>query len=182
MDTGGPFDQAFVPKKVDPTLVTLPLQRGEFLRSDFSPKFSRALDQMVSHFVFGTPVESRSARVQEKSAMNEPTFISEEVTDPVEIARHRAQAEQAKRNSAWLQAHWADVLPQARGKFLAVAGQEAFIADTPGQAWSWADQQHPEDRGALVLYVISEGGPRLYENRGGVVILRRPGHAPGRNR
>jgi hypothetical protein len=103
--------------------------------------------------------------------MDPPQFIIEEVTDPAEIARHRAQAEQAKRNSDWLQAHWADVLPQARGKFLAVAGQEAFIADTPGQAWSWAEQQHPEDRGALVQYVIPQGGPRIYANRGGVVVL-----------
>ncbi len=111
--------------------------------------------------------------------MSEPKFIIEEVTDPVEIARHRAQAEQAKRNSDWLQAHWADVLPQAHGKFLAVAGQEAFIADTPGQAWAWAEQKHPEDRGALVQYVIPEGGPRIYENRRGVVVMQRRDHAPG---
>ena len=52
--------------------------------------------------------------------MTEPQFIIEEITDPAEIARHRVGAEQAMRNSDWLQAHWADVLPQARGKFLAV--------------------------------------------------------------
>lgn len=79
--------------------------------------------------------------------MDESKFIIEEVTDPVESARHRAEDEQAKRNLDWLQAHWADALPQARGKFLAVAGQEAFIADTPREAWAWAAATHPADRG-----------------------------------
>lgn len=45
----------------------------------------------------------------------QPKFIIEEVTDPEEIARSRAQHERHRRNSDWLQAHWSDVLPQARG-------------------------------------------------------------------
>ncbi len=103
--------------------------------------------------------------------MNESKFIIEEVTDPVEIARIRAQDEQHRRNLDWLQAHWADVLPQARGKFLAVAGQEAFIADTPKQAWAWAAAAHPDDQGAFVQYVIAKEGPRIYGNRGAVVVM-----------
>ena len=70
--------------------------------------------------------------------MKDPMFVIEEVTDPVEIARHRAQHERTRRNSDWLQSHWADLLPQARGKFVAVAGQEAFIADTAEEAWGLA--------------------------------------------
>lgn len=97
--------------------------------------------------------------------MAEPTFIIEEVSDPSEIARSRAQDERHRRNNEWLQAHWADVLPQARGKFLAVAGQEAFIADTPEEAWAWADTTHPEDDGATVRYVRTEKGPRIYVDR-----------------
>ncbi|MBI3246026.1 MAG: hypothetical protein HYZ50_05925 [Deltaproteobacteria bacterium] len=97
--------------------------------------------------------------------MTQPQFIIEEVTDPDEIARSRAQHERHKRNSDWLQAHWADVLPQARGKFLAVAGQEAFIADTIPEAWAWVDAAHPEDDGAVVQYVRPEKGPRIYGNR-----------------
>src|SRR5260221_14207218 len=96
--------------------------------------------------------------------MTQPKFIIEEVTDPDEIARARAQHERRKRNSDWLQAHWADVLPQARGKFLAVAGQEAFIADTAEKAWAWAEATHPEDDGAVVQYVRPEKGPRIYGN------------------
>src|SRR5438094_3681356 len=98
--------------------------------------------------------------------MSEPRIIIEEVDDPVEIARFKAQDERARRNSDWLQAHWADVLPQARGKFLAVAGQEPFIADTPEEAWAIAEAAHPEDDGVLVKYVRPELGPRIYAYRG----------------
>lgn len=94
--------------------------------------------------------------------MTQPKFIIEEVTDPEEIARARAQDERHRRNNEWIQAHWADVLPQARGKFLAVAGQEAFIADTIEEAWSWVDATHPEDDGATVEYIRPEKGPRIY--------------------
>ncbi len=98
--------------------------------------------------------------------MKEPQFIIEEINDPAEVARCRAQDERARRNSEWLQAHWGDLLPQARGKFLAVAGQEAFLADTPEEAWAWAARAHPEDDGALVQYVRTGTGPRIYANRG----------------
>jgi hypothetical protein len=66
-----------------------------------------------------------------RKRMGEPAFSIEEVPNPHDIARARAQDEGHCRNSDWLQTYWADVLPQARGEFLAVAGQEPFIADTP---------------------------------------------------
>jgi hypothetical protein len=97
--------------------------------------------------------------------MNEPTFVIEEVTNPDENARFRAQDAQHRRNSEWLQMHWAEVLPQARGKFLAVAGQEAFIAATPAEAWAWIDAMHPEDNGAFVRYIRQTQGPRIYADR-----------------
>ena len=88
--------------------------------------------------------------------------IIEEVTDPNEIARARVQDERHRRNTDWLQAHWAQVLPQARGRFLAVAGEEPFVADTPEAAWAWVDATHPEDDGAIVRYIRVETGPRIY--------------------
>jgi hypothetical protein len=96
--------------------------------------------------------------------MREPVFQIEEINDPVEVARCKAQDERDRRNSDWLQAHWADLLPQARGKFVAVAGQEAFIAGTPEEAWAWAARVHPEDNGALVRHVRVGQGPRIYAN------------------
>lgn len=97
--------------------------------------------------------------------MTEPHFTITEVQDEQEIARFRAQDEQARRNSEWLQAHWQELLPQALGKFLAIAGQQAFLADTPEQAQTLAEAAHPDDRGILVQYVRPERGPRIYANR-----------------
>lgn len=96
--------------------------------------------------------------------MKEPHFTITEVQDEQEIARFRAQDEQARRNSKWLQAHWQELLPQACGKFLAVAGQQGFIADTPEQAWRLAQEAHPQDHGILMQYVRPERGPRIYAN------------------
>ena len=101
----------------------------------------------------------------EEQTVNEPKFIIEEVTDPAEIARHKIWHEKASRNSQWLETHWADVLPQAYGKFIAVAGQEAFIADTTEEAVARARAAHPDDEGLLSQYVFPAGGPRIYGNR-----------------
>src|SRR5687767_7876061 len=90
----------------------------------------------------------------------------EEVTDPAEIARNRAQDERARRNSDWLEAHWPELLPQALGKFVAVAGQEAFISDTSEDAWAKAKAAHPDDDGAFCQYVWPSKGPRIYAHRG----------------
>jgi hypothetical protein len=100
-----------------------------------------------------------------RQGTGEPQLTVEEVTDPAEIARCRDQDERAKRNSDWLQAHWPALLPRARGRFVAVAGQEAFIADTAGEAWRMARAAHPEDTGAISQYVLGGKGPRIYACR-----------------
>jgi hypothetical protein len=101
-----------------------------------------------------------------RAAESEPQLTFEIVTDAVEIARSREQAEQHRRNTDWLQSHWHLLLPQARGKFIAVAGQEATVADTAQEAWAWTAQTHPEDRGATVRYVPKDQRPRIYAYRG----------------
>ena len=98
--------------------------------------------------------------------MPQPPFIIEQVHDSSEVARSRSQDERARRNHVWLQSHWVDLLPQARGRFLAVAGQEAFLGDTPDEAWALAKAAHPDDDGAFSQYVPREGGPRVYDHRG----------------
>jgi hypothetical protein len=89
----------------------------------------------------------------------------EEVHDPAELARSRAQHERHKRNSDWLAAHWSDLLPHARGKHIVVAGQEAFVAETSEEAWAKAKAAHPEDDGAFGQYVTTDRGPRIYAHR-----------------
>jgi hypothetical protein len=97
--------------------------------------------------------------------MSQPLFVIEEVTDPVEVERFRAQMTQHKRNSDWLASHWPDLLPQARGKVIAVAGREAFVADTPEEAVAQA-AAHPDDKGVLVQFVVPHPGPRFSAPRG----------------
>ena len=91
-----------------------------------------------------------------------PRFELQEVTDPAVIAEFREVDEQAKRNGDWLQAHWPDLLPEALGKCLVVAGQEAFVSDSPDDALSKARAAHPDDKGMLVQYVLPHKGLRVY--------------------
>ena len=94
--------------------------------------------------------------------MWDPQITIEEVTDPAAVEKHREQREQFARNARWLEEHWADVLPQAFGRFIAVAGQEAFLADSAQAARSLAEAKHPAEKGVLVEYVMPATGPRSY--------------------
>jgi hypothetical protein len=94
--------------------------------------------------------------------MEEKELTIEVVDDPEVNARNRAIRDQFRANADWLSAHWSDVLPQAYGKYIAVAGQQAFISEDPLEAERLASSAHPEDRGILVKYVSSFKGPRLY--------------------
>jgi hypothetical protein len=93
--------------------------------------------------------------------MIDSPLIMEVVDDPAVIARVRAQNERFERNSDWLEAHWADLLPQAFGKHLVVAGQEAFVADTSAEAWALAKAAHPDDDGSFCQYGLPIRGPRI---------------------
>jgi hypothetical protein len=97
--------------------------------------------------------------------MSTNEFVIEPVTEPEEIQRHRAQIDRAKRNSDWLQAHWADLFPAVRGRYVAVAGQEAFVAETAEEVWFRARTAHPEVDGASCQYVFPRTGPRFYGHR-----------------
>lgn len=55
-----------------------------------------------------------------------------------------------------------ELLPQARAKFVAVAGQEAFIADSADAAWRLARAAHAEDDGNISQYDFPQGGLRIY--------------------
>jgi hypothetical protein len=89
----------------------------------------------------------------------------EEVTDPVELAKARAQRERFDRNAAWLQAHAAEVYERHRGRCICVAGEELFIADTPEGALALATAAHPDDNGSFVQYIPRERFARIYANR-----------------
>lgn len=89
-------------------------------------------------------------------------LVMEEVTDPEELAKARAQRERFDRNSAWLQAHATEVYRHHRGKCICVAGEELFVADTPEQALALATAAHPEDDGRFLRYIPREKIDRIY--------------------
>ena len=92
-------------------------------------------------------------------------LVMEEVTDPEELARARAQRERADRNAAWLQAHASEVY-RHRGKHICIAGQQLFVGDTVQEAYAQAREAHPEDDGLFVRYIPVEKLPRIYVDRG----------------
>jgi hypothetical protein len=96
----------------------------------------------------------------------------EEVTDPVELAKARAQDERFERNSAWLQARIKDVYSRHRGKCICVAGQELFVGDTPEAVIARAKAAHPEDDGRLLRYIPKERIDRIYANKRPMASLR----------
>lgn len=100
--------------------------------------------------------------------MSEPKVTIEVDDDPVRNAESRAISAAFDKNVDWLSLHWDDVLPAASGKYVAVAGQQAFIADDWREAERLAREKHPHDKGLYVRYVSPHNGMRLYGYRGRV--------------
>ena len=89
-------------------------------------------------------------------------IIMSEVTDPVELASSRAMFARADRNSAWLQTHVPEIYSQHRGRFICVAGEELFVADTVAEVMALATAAHPEDDGAILRYILKEKREMIY--------------------
>ena len=95
-------------------------------------------------------------------ADHRPPIVMEEVTDPEELAKARAQRKRFDRNAAWLQAHASEVYPRYRGKCICIAGEELFVADTPEEAVALASAAHPEDDGSFVHDIPRDKVARIY--------------------
>ncbi len=95
-------------------------------------------------------------------ADNHGSVVMEEVTDPVELAKARAQRERFDRNAAWLQAHVPEIYSRYRGKCICIAGEELFVADTPQAALALGAVAHPDDDGSFVRYIPREKLARVY--------------------
>lgn len=85
--------------------------------------------------------------------MPESSLTVSEATDPEQNARLQAAHAQSQRNLAWMVAHWSELLPRVRGRFLAVAGEEAVIADSDAEARALARAAHPDDQGMFVRHI-----------------------------
>lgn len=94
-----------------------------------------------------------------------PPIIMEEVTDPVELQKARAQDERFARNWAWFEAHAAEIYAAHRGKCICIAGEELFVADTPAEALAMAIATHPDDDGRFTRLIPRERMVRVYADQ-----------------
>lgn len=89
-------------------------------------------------------------------------IVMEEVSDPAEVSGARIRRAMFDRNFEWLANHASEVYEKYRGKHIAVAGEEAFAANTPEEALALASTAHSEDQGSFVQYIPIEKMARVY--------------------
>jgi hypothetical protein len=104
--------------------------------------------------------------------MTVPPIIVEEVTDPVELQKARAQDERFKRNWAWFEAHAAEIYAMHRGKCVCIAGEGVFVANTPEEALTMAIAAHPDDDGRFTRLIPHERMARIYADQWHVAYVR----------
>jgi hypothetical protein len=90
------------------------------------------------------------------------TIEMDEVTDARELAQAQRQREQFDRNSAWLQRHITEIYANHRGRFICVAGEQLFVADTASDAIAQATAAHPHDEGWFTRYIPRDKFARIY--------------------
>ena len=91
--------------------------------------------------------------------MNQQVIIEEQEMPP-ELAR---LFEQARRNLLWFSENVEklEVYKRHRGRHIAVAGGELFVADTPEEARRMAQEKHPNEM-PHVRYIPREKRYRIY--------------------
>lgn len=95
-------------------------------------------------------------------AVKYPPVVMEEVTDPDELAKARAQDERFEHNWAWFEVHAAEIYAAHRGKCICIAGEELFVANTPEDVLALATAAHPEDDGRFTRIIPREKIARIY--------------------
>jgi hypothetical protein len=70
-----------------------------------------------------------------------------------ELSIVQAYEESLARNEGWLSTQWPRLIPACLGQWLAVAGQEPFVARTREAAEAWVKAKHADDPGAFVDHV-----------------------------
>lgn len=94
--------------------------------------------------------------IKQSNPAVQPEITMRIVTDPVEIATNRARWEKSERNSAWFEKRSGDIFDQNPGKYICVAGEELFVADSALEAKALGRAAHPDDDGSFVLRIPRE--------------------------
>ena len=99
-------------------------------------------------------------------------IVMEELTDPAELAKARAQDERFARNWAWFEAHASEIYASHRGKCVCIAGEEIFVADTAQEVLASAMAAHPEDDGRFTRIIPREKVARVDVGRWRMASVR----------
>jgi hypothetical protein len=99
-------------------------------------------------------------------------IVMEELTDPAELAKARAQDERFARNWAWFESHASEIYASHRGKCICIAGEEIFVADTAEEVLASAMAAHPEDDGRFTRIIPREKVTRVYVGRWRMASVR----------
>jgi hypothetical protein len=81
--------------------------------------------------------------------------------DALELERSRDRRAQCDCNWAWFQSQIDELGKSYFGKYVCIAGQHAFAADSSKQACQAAAAAYPEDRGRFVYYFPRHRLPRI---------------------
>jgi hypothetical protein len=94
--------------------------------------------------------------------MSKPLIIEELPHDP-EFERLFAQA---YRNLIWFSEHAEElgVFKKNRGRYVAAAGEELFVADSREEVERLAHEKHPDEM-PHVRYILREKSYRIYANQ-----------------
>ncbi len=97
------------------------------------------------------------------------SVVIEELPMPPELGR---LFEQARRNLLWFNEHVEEleVYKRYRGRYVAAAGGELFVADTPHEVERLALEKHPDDL-PHIRYIQREKLSRIYACQRRVVAL-----------
>lgn len=94
--------------------------------------------------------------IKQSNPAAQPEITMEIVTDPVELAKGRAQWEKFDRNFEWFKQRSGEIHDQNRGKHICIAGEELFVGDSALEVDALAKAAHPEDDGRFVEYIPRE--------------------------
>jgi len=100
--------------------------------------------------------------------MSQEVVIEEHEMTP-EMAR---LFEDAERNMVWLSEHAEEleIFKRYRGRYVAAAGGELFVADTPEEVRRLAREKHPDEM-PHVRYIFREKRSRIYACKRKVDVL-----------
>jgi hypothetical protein len=69
------------------------------------------------------------------------------------LERADAQWERLERNARWFESHASEIYATHRDRFICVAGQELFVAETWEEALAAAKAKYPQDDGRILRYI-----------------------------